>query len=375
MSSPRVLVVDDDPDLLELYGRALAGCGLEVETAPDGRSAEALLGGAFDAIVSDVHMPGLDGVQLLRAVRERDLDVPVLLNTADPGTESAIQAVELGALRYLVKPVPVRTLRDAVQDAVRLRRLAALRRQAAEALGLDPGRAGDRAGLHAQLDRALAGLRVARQPVVRVDGSTHAYEFLLRSSEATLPDPPAVLAAAERLGRVGELGRAVRARVAACFPEAPVLAFVNVHPLELADDLLGAADDPLAPFADRVVLEVTERASLEGVVDVRARVRALREAGYRIAVDDLGAGYAGLTSFAALQPDVVKLDRELVSGVDGSAVKTPLVRSLAALCRELGMQVVAEGIETPAERDTCAALGCELLQGYLIGRPVTCPTS
>ena len=91
--------------------------------------------------------------------------------------------------------------------------------------------------------------------------------------------------------------------------------------------------------------------------------------GFRIAIDDLGAGYAGLTSFATLEPEFVKLDMSLVRDVDKNPTKKKLVRSMTSLCRDLGMLVVAEGVETLAERDVLVEAGCDLLQGYLLAKP------
>ena len=88
-----------------------------------------------------------------------------------------------------------------------------------------------------------------------------------------------------------------------------------------------------------------------------------------VAVDDLGAGYAGLASFAQLEPEIVKLDISLVRGVHSSLVKRRLVSSMVTLCQELGSLVVAEGIETEAERDVLVDLGCDLLQGFRFARP------
>ena len=99
------------------------------------------------------------------------------------------------------------------------------------------------------------------------------------------------------------------------------------------------------------------------------RIDKLRGLGYRIAVDDLGAGYAGLASFARLRPDVVKLDMSLVRALDTDPIRRKLVGSLTRASHDLGIQVVAEGIETEAERDAVAALEVDLLQGYLLGRP------
>ncbi len=145
--------------------------------------------------------------------------------------------------------------------------------------------------------------------------------------------------------------------------------FVNLHVTDLMDPWLSAPEAPLSKIAHRVVLEVTERSSLDEVKDVRARVAALREMGFRIAVDDLGAGYAGLTSFTLLEPEIVKLDMTLVRDVHRNSTKQKVIRSMTALAQDMGMTVVAEGVETTEERDTLIDLDCDLLQGFLFARP------
>jgi EAL domain-containing protein (putative c-di-GMP-specific phosphodiesterase class I) len=116
-------------------------------------------------------------------------------------------------------------------------------------------------------------------------------------------------------------------------------------------------------------LEITERSSLDEVKDVRSRVAALRELGFSIAVDDLGAGYAGLTSFTLLEPEIVKLDMSLVRDVHQNSTKQKVVRSMTALAKDMGVIVVGEGVECKAERDALVDLGCDLLQGFLFARP------
>ena len=86
-------------------------------------------------------------------------------------------------------------------------------------------------------------------------------------------------------------------------------------------------------------------------------------------MDDLGAGYAALSSLASIQPEVVKLDMSLVRGVDQQPIKRRLVASLQTLGEPLGITVVAEGVETIAERDTLVAIGCDLFQGFLFAKP------
>jgi EAL domain-containing protein (putative c-di-GMP-specific phosphodiesterase class I) len=122
-----------------------------------------------------------------------------------------------------------------------------------------------------------------------------------------------------------------------------------------------------------VVLEITERASLDGVKGLSAKIALLRERGYRIAIDDLGAGYAGLASFSQLEPDFVKLDMSLIRGVDSSPRKRSVVQAMARLCaKELAIQVICEGVETSGERDVLALDSCDLMQGYLFARPARC---
>jgi EAL domain-containing protein (putative c-di-GMP-specific phosphodiesterase class I) len=125
----------------------------------------------------------------------------------------------------------------------------------------------------------------------------------------------------------------------------------------------------LVGVADRVVLVITERSALYEVRVARSRVADLRSMGFRVAIDDLGAGYAGLNSFATLEPEVVKLDMTLIRDIDTSPTKQRLVRSMAEVCEDMGMEVVAEGIETIEERATVVDLGCDLLQGYLFAKP------
>ena len=372
-SRGRVLVVDDDVPTARGFARILASAGFAVTVAHDGAEAADLARAAsFDAILSDIAMPNMDGLALLRAIREHDVDVPVILITGGPAIESAVEAMEYGALLYLIKPIEAQPLEDAVTRAVRLRQMARIKREALALFDIDSRSLGARAGLEARFENALATLWVAYQPIVSWSAQhVFAHEALVRNKEPTLRAPPDLFEAAERLGRLQELGRTIRDRVAQTADELPTggLLFVNVHAMELDDDMLFSAAAPLSRHAAKVVLEITERAPIERIRDVGTRVAQLRALGYRIAVDDLGAGYAGLASFAHLEPEVVKVDMSLIRGLDRSPMKQKLLSSIVALCHELGIQMIAEGIETEAERDTLVNLGGDLCQGYLFARP------
>jgi EAL domain-containing protein (putative c-di-GMP-specific phosphodiesterase class I) len=372
-SGYRALIVDDEEAILRVHARVLSTAGYQVETAADGLAAErALKQTPFDVILSDIDMPGMNGIALLERVRQNDLDVPVVFITGNPSVETAIKAMDHGAHRYLVKPVQTELLLKTAGDAVRLHRIAKAKRQALELAGGVDRFIGDQAGLAASFGHALETLYTAYQPIVSWSKrSVVAYEALLRCREPNLPHPGAVLDAAERLGRVHELGRATRRSAIEPLSRLPkdVTLFLNLHPSDLLDPQLFATNGPLAPVADRIVLEITERATLHEMNDVRARVASLRKLGFRIAIDDLGAGYAGLTSFTLLEPDIVKLDMALVRDIHREPRKQTLVRTMIAMCKELGIIVTSEGIETPEERDELASSGCDLMQGYLFARP------
>ncbi len=367
-----VLLVDDEPQVLRALARNLTGCEFSVETFGSAEQAvQRVARGNVQVIVSDISMPGMSGLELLRAVRKYDADLPVVLVTGLPAVESAAQAVEYGAFKYIMKPVEREALRSTVSRAARLYRLAKTKRQALALLGM-PGGVSDRAGLEGSFERALSGLWIAFQPIVTASTRTvYGYEAFLRSDEPTLPSPVQVLDAAQRLGELPRLGRAIRERAAAGARESdpPPALFVNLHPQDLMDPDLFDERSPLAKMADHVVLEITERASVGSIEEMRTKIALLRERGFRIAVDDLGAGYAGLNSFALLEPEIVKLDITLVRDIDTSAVKQKLIASMTALCEDMGLSIVAEGVETPAERDTLVELGCDLMQGYLFAKP------
>ena len=272
-----------------------------------------------------------------------------------------------------MKPSSNREILKVVERASQLHRMAQMKREAFKLLGEANTQAGDRAGLQVSFDRALESMWMAFQPIVEPGTKKiFGYEALMRTKEPSLPHPGAVLGAAERLDRLGDLGRHVRALSAKAFENAPsdtALLFVNLHTRDLLDPTLYDESSPLTKIAGRVALEITERAAIDDVEDIQARVTQLRGLGFRIAIDDLGAGYAGLSSFVALQPEIVKLDMSLIRDVHHSEVRRRLVGSMTSLCKEMGMRVIAEGIEVGEERDVVRGCGCELFQGYLFARP------
>jgi len=369
----RLLVIDDDVLMRKLLSRVLSSKGYETVVARDGAHARELLDHAcYDLVLTDVQMPNLDGIGVLKMVRERDQDFPVILFTASPSAETAIGALQLHATAYLTKPIDPTRLTDEVEKALKMHELARVRKQAHDVVQAGETERIARAEISRQFERGLAGLFMVYQPIVSwSEKRVFGYEALVRSTEPSLPHPGALFEAAERVDRWNDLGRLIRQKCLEPWDKADPAAslFVNLHARELLDETLYDQSSPLAGDPKRIVLELTERAQLETVPDVESRIDRLRAIGFRVAIDDIGAGYSGLNSFTMLRPDLIKLDMALVRDIDRDAVKRRLAGLLIQLCQDLHIGVVGEGVETGAERDTLVDLGCNLLQGYLFGKP------
>lgn len=361
----RVLVVGDEQAELRPVADAARLTGHQIRTARSAAEAiEHALVRRPDVIVASRGLPDGDGLDLLADLRALGVGGPMVVTARAPTMEEAIEAVGAGAFRYVPLPVGATELAAILDRALEVG--VGHRWASVDARG--PG--GRR--LAGQLDAALAGLKVLYLPVIAAtDGRIVGYEALARTPGPPLGHPKALTRAAARLGRLRELGRAVRGQVGEVMARRPEAGdiYINLHPRDLLDPDLLSGDSVPHGFARRVVLEVTERQALKAMRDIRGRVAVLRERGFRISVDNMGSGYAGLNTLAALAPDVVKLDRALVQGAEADATNRRVVRALVGACHDLGMRVVAEGVETEAQREAMTDAGCDLLQGFHFGHP------
>ncbi|HVC68996.1 MAG TPA: EAL domain-containing protein [Acidimicrobiales bacterium] len=142
--------------------------------------------------------------------------------------------------------------------------------------------------------------------------------------------------------------------------------FVNASPSTISDPAFLALRDDLP---DRLVLELTEQEAVEDDDDLRGRLAGWLGRGFRLAVDDAGAGYSSLRHIVELSPDYLKLDRELIRGIDEDPNRRALMRAVVAFAREVGTSVIAEGVETRGELDVLRDADVHLVQGYLLARP------
>jgi EAL domain-containing protein (putative c-di-GMP-specific phosphodiesterase class I) len=369
----RVLIIDDEPAVLRVIGLLLERNGFQVESASNARDGLSLLAGkGFDVILSDIIMPELSGLDFLREIRQHDLDVPVILMTAGATLDSALDAIEYGASQYLLKPVEPEALVTSVGRAAALGELARMKRSA---LAMQAGKAipyGDRETLEAVLTRAFATIHAEFQPIVSLKKkSVLGYEALMRCDETLFSSYSALLHAAERVGWRTALSRTLYQRIGQDCGDMPegALLFVNIHPLDAQESLLIGSGAPLEPIASSVVLDVRESVAGELLNALAAAMPALRGAGFRIAIDNVGTGTSGLELFSVLSPEFAKLDRSAFAGIDKDLRRQRTVRAMYAMFASLEVPLIAEGVETAAERDALLAVGADLAQGNLFGAP------
>ena len=218
-------------------------------------------------------------------------------------------------------------------------------------------------------DLASSDLDVVYQPLVDLkSGRLAAVEALVRCRWPQFTNPEVLIKQSVEEGTVGRLGRLIRDVAFDRCKDLPL--FVNIHPHELASRWLVRPDDPINFHGNLVYLEVTESAAF-AYFDLCSKV--LREVcsrtGAKLVIDDLGAGYSNLKRVIDLQPDVIKIDRALVTGLDTNPRQRILFQHVVRMCKELGARVVAEGIETVDELKAVRDGGADFGQGFLLARP------
>lgn len=224
--------------------------------------------------------------------------------------------------------------------------------------------------IHRIIDERL--IDIVFQPIVDVKRKrVHAYEALSARKGSDFLSTPDFLAAAVQVGRIAELGRLHRELASRHCPTAPL--FLNIDPNEFDYGWLVRPDDPMFLHRHPVTVEITESVPLKYFSQCHSVLAEIRKKGVALAIDDLGAGFSNLRYIVDLEPQVVKLDRELIAGVSRSFSQRRLLHHLIELCHELGATVIAEGIEQQGELSAVIDLGIDFAQGYLFGKPANPP--
>lgn len=256
----------------------------------------------------------------------------------------------------------------------------------------------DRVVLHlADLDHVLARMKtrwlvrllaadsffVMFQPLVSVrQRRVVAFECLLRGNEdGAAVSVGRLLASADVLGMSHELDHAAwraATKQGRGLVEQGQLLFLNFTPSSIlqpkfaVNETKALCESNGVPFS-KIVFEVTEAERIRDLDNLRSIMREYREAGARVALDDLGSGYSSILHLADLRPDFVKLDQALVRGAHSDQVRAVLLRAITEAAHELDIQVVAEGVETEEDLRFCWEMQADLIQGYYVARPAQAP--
>jgi len=332
-----------------------------------------------DTVRSDrfvVFLAGTPGESLAPALvaadeRRRDFLERTRRRLAEAPATSLLQAVRLTEGHAHVQHDPMvrieRAIQQAVTDAVLM---SLLQRQTLEAVRLE------------ELARLIAdgSVRSVFHPIVRLaDRSIIGHEALTRPIGGvpfdSVEDLFSFAESTDLLMEFEVLCRAEAIRAAAALPDRGLL-FLNASARAVEDPQWSsrAMDDLLAASGltpKDVVVEITERVGIERQEAFQKALATFKERGYRVAVDDVGAGHASLKALAAIQPDFLKFDTSLIRGIDRSRIKQGLVESLRILADRMNARVIAEGVEREEELRVLTQIGIELGQGFLFHREAT----
>jgi EAL domain-containing protein (putative c-di-GMP-specific phosphodiesterase class I)/CheY-like chemotaxis protein len=377
----RVLIADDDADVRVTLARLFdATDGIEfVGAAPDAGGAASLAAETKpDVALVDFHMPG-GGEATVRGILASSPETCIvgLSGSVDPATSLAM--LQAGAASYLVKGASPDELVAAVQRAARGESILAaevargvmgeltahLERSRLEAAELDRVRT----RIRRVLDEPL--LRPVFQPILDLrSGAPVGFEALSRFDLEPVEPPPVWFDAAEAVGLRVELELAAVERAVERFTASgrPEFLAVNASP-----DLLPKLGPIAAELGDRLVVEITEHAAIDDYAAIAESLRDMRAEGVRLAVDDAGAGFASFRHVLELAPEFVKLDRSLTGRIDRDARRHALALGILAFADDLGITVVAEGIENEAELRTLRSIEVGLGQGWLLAPPAALP--
>jgi EAL domain-containing protein (putative c-di-GMP-specific phosphodiesterase class I) len=298
------------------------------------------------------------------AAARRERIVSALRHRIEAGPEtSPLRPLRIAAGHARIHLDPMvraeRAIQQAVSDAVLM---SLVEREGAEEVRRD------------ELSRLIfqGGVRTVFHPIVRLaDRTVIGHEALTRPqgdvSFHSVEDLFAFAETTELLMEFERLCRRMAIRTAATVPDLGLL-FLNASAGAVEDpDWSVAMEDVLAESGlkpHNVVVEITERVAIVRHDEFQRSLRTFKERGYRVAVDDMGAGYASLQSLASIEPDFLKFDVSLVRDIDRSSIKRSLLGTLRDLGEKINARVIAEGVERPEEMRTLQELGIELGQGF-----------
>jgi EAL domain-containing protein (putative c-di-GMP-specific phosphodiesterase class I)/FixJ family two-component response regulator len=375
--SMTVLVVDDNSANVDLLKALLKAEGIRrvICETEGGRISSLLPAVKPDLVLLDLHMPHVDGYEVLDAIRQfaAGTYLPVLVVTADVTPEARNRALAHGARDFLTKPLDVTETTLRIANLLETRQLYAdLRRNSGVAGTTEALPSSVPPDTQARTQTVLdeRGITPAFQPVVELDtGMTIGYEALARFAQPHKRGPAGWFQDAFHVGLGVKLEWLALTQALPFLELIPTDTFLALNMslatiLHLQQERL--CSDDLCP---QIVIELTEHVPIEDYGALHDSLEDIRDHGARLAADDVGAGYAGFRHLIALEPDIIKLDISLVSGIHLNRSARALAKALVAFASDVGAVVVAEGVEEAPDLDELREIGVHWAQGYYLGHP------
>lgn len=376
----RIMIADDEPALRGALADLLSheeGLVLVGEASDADQAIEVAVERRPDVALVDVSMPAGGGPRAAREIIRVSPDTRVIALSAFEDRPTVLEMLRAGAVGYLVKGAAGQDLLRSIAkvfdggaslsveviDGIVDELSSQLRREEIEHQQL--------AARRGEIDRLLSGngVTMVYQPILDLRSrALVGMEALARFHALPLRPPNEWFAEAVELELGVQLELMAIQGAMVALPEIPagVYLSVNCSPRAAMSPELAALIDV---NASRMVIEITEHEAIEDYAALAAVLAELRGRGVRVAIDDAGAGFASLRHTLLLRPDIVKVDTSLTRGVDGDRAKRALTSALVSFGDEMGMAIVAEGIETREELEALVALGVPFGQGFYLAEP------
>lgn len=365
-----VLIVDDEPAISQLLTTLLTSHGYTTRLAVSGRQALERASDNIDLILLDLILPDCAGVEICQKLKSnvQSRDIPIIIISGKQNKSEKIESLYLGAEDYLAKPFEPEELfarMDVVLRRHHMRSDEDSHEQHQETV-CELKRIVDQEAIHVRF-----------QPIYFLQPLRLLGLEMLSRPQTTTPmlNPETFFKAALKYGvyyEVEMIGWRKALKIASENFDGKQKLFLNCDPYLVETEEFKTIQEMFAGYGIRsrdVFLEITERSAVIAFDAFYQRLREYRQDGFKIAVDDLGAGYSSLESIIELKPDAIKLDRHIVSGVHNDPYKSSIIKLFVAFCRENSIICIAEGIETKEDFDALIELGVDGGQGYYLFRP------
>lgn len=365
-----ILIVDDEPAFCQLLTLLLTSHGYTTKVAVTGRQALDSASSSIDLILLDQLLPDSQGSRICQQLKSdsKTKDIPIIIigqqNKADK-----VESLYLGAEDYLSKPFEPEELFARIEVVFRRYKVNPVE-----------GGSEQHQETICELKRIIDedSVNVRFQPIYFLKPMRLLGLEMLSCPQTSTPmlNPEVFFKAALKYGvyyEVEMIGWRKALKMASENFDGRQTLFLNCDPYLVEKERFQAVKEMFSGFGmsgSEVFLEITERSVVVAYDQFYKRLRAYRQDGFKIAVDDMGAGYSSLEAIIEIKPEAIKLDKHIVNGVSTDLYKNSLVKLFVLFCRENGIICVAEGIENKRDLETLIELGVDAGQGYYLCRPI-----